>query len=153
MTWAIIIGLLLIGLLLVMLEVIFVPGTTLVGVLGVIFSGLGVYYSFQHYDFQIAMYVLGGAVLANVLVIFYGFKSGLWKRFSLKDTISGRTYDDRLVGLEVGQRGRTLSDIKPYGKAEFGDKIYEVKSNTGFISSGQEVEIQQLENNRIIIKQ
>ncbi|MBD8490367.1 NfeD family protein [Echinicola sp. CAU 1574] len=153
MTWAIIIGLLLVGLVLVLLEVVFVPGTTLVGILGIIFSGLGVYYSFQHYDFQVAMYVLGGAVLANVGVILYGFKSGVWKRFSLKDTVSSRAYDDRLAGLTVGQEGKTISDIKPYGKAEFGDKIYEVKSNMGFISAGQKVQIQQLENNRIIIKQ
>ncbi|WP_186754749.1 NfeD family protein [Echinicola salinicaeni] len=153
MTLVIIISLLLIGLALVLVEVIFVPGTTLVGVLGFLFSGLGIFFTFQNYDSQTALIVLGLTILANVVVVFYGFKSGVWKRFSLKDTISSRTYDDRLEGLQVGQKGKTISDIKPYGKAEFGDKIYEVKSNVGFISAGAEVEIHQLENNRIIIKQ
>jgi len=153
MTLAIIISLLLIGLILVLLEVIFVPGTTLVGVLGVIFSGLGIYFCFQNFDSQTSLLVLGLTILANVVVTFYGFKSGVWKRFSLKETISSRAYDDRLVGLEVGQMGKTISDIKPYGKAEFGDKIYEVKSNSGFISAGVEVKIEHLENNKIIIKQ
>ncbi|GAB3646713.1 hypothetical protein GCM10028791_07400 [Echinicola sediminis] len=153
MTLAIIISLLLIGLVLVLLEVIFVPGTTLVGVLGAVFSGLGIYFCFQQYDSKTAVFVLAVTILANVGVIIYGFRSGVWKRFSLKETISSRAFDDRLVGLEVGQKGRTLSDIKPYGKAEFGDKIYEVKSNSGFISAGTEVEIAQLETNKIIIKQ
>lgn len=153
MALAIIISLLLIGLALVLLEVIFVPGTTLVGVLGVVFSGLGIYFCFQQYNPQVALFVLAVTIFANVGVIIYGFRSGVWKRFSLKETISSRAFDDRLAGLEVGQKGKTLSDIKPYGKAEFGDKIYEVKSNTGYISAGAEVEIVQLENNKIIIKQ
>ncbi|GGZ40898.1 hypothetical protein GCM10007049_37780 [Echinicola pacifica] len=135
-----------------LLEVLFVPGTTLVGILGLAFSGLGVFLGFVNYDSSTAFLVLGLATLANVAVVFYGFKSGLWKRFSLKSTISSRSYDDRLLGLQVGLRGMTISDIKPYGKAEFGDTIYEVKSNDGFVSAGVQVEIHQLENNRIIIK-
>ncbi|AWW29927.1 nodulation protein NfeD [Echinicola strongylocentroti] len=152
MTWALILGLLVLGLILILLEVIFVPGTTVVGILGLAFSALGVYLTFVNYDSSTALWVLGLTAMTNVGVIFYGFKSGVWKRFSLKDTISSRTYDDRLEGLQVGLRGKTVSDIKPYGKAEFGDTIYEVKSNSGFIPAGQDVEIQQLEYNRIIIK-
>lgn len=152
MTWALILGLLVLGLILILLEVIFVPGTTVVGILGFAFSVLGVYLSFIHYESTTALMVLGATVLANVGVIFYGFKSGVWKRFSLKDTVSSRAYDGRLQGLQIGQRGKAISDIKPYGKAEFGELIYEVKSNDGFISAGTAVEIRHLEENRIIIK-
>ncbi len=153
MTWIIILSLLVLGLLMVLIEVIFVPGTTLVGIIGVIFTGLGIYVCFQNYDSDIAFIVLGVTVLGNILVVIYGFRSGVWNRFSLKETSMGRAFDERLAGLEIGQKGKTLSDVKPFGKAEFGDKIYEVKSNSGFIPAGTEVVIHKLENNKIIIKQ
>jgi len=71
--------------------------------------------------------------------------------FSFKDTITSRSFDGRLVGLEVGQKGRTLSDFRPFGKVEIGDKVYEAKSEKGFLSPGTEVFIEKLEDNKIIV--
>src|SRR5690606_20258107 len=103
-------------------------GVTFVGILGVIATAVGIYYAFKTFDNDTALTVLGLALLANVVVIIYGFRSGVWNRFSLKDTHTSRSFDDRLSGLEVGQKGKTLSDFKPYGKVEIGDKVYEAKS-------------------------
>jgi len=95
---------------------------------------------------------LGGTLLVNLALLVYGFRSGVWTKFSLKDTSTSRSFDDRLLGLEAGQEGRAVSDIKPFGKVEFGDNIYEVKSETGFIRVGSIVIISKLEDNKIIVK-
>jgi membrane-bound ClpP family serine protease len=153
MTWFILLTLLVIGLVLVLTEIIFVPGTTLVGLLGVVFTVLGVVYAFMNFGQETGWLVLGIAMIANFLILMLGLRSGIWKKFALKEAIVSRSFDDRLLGLEVGQKGRTVSDLKPYGKAEFGDKIYEVKSESGFISPNTPIYISKLENNRIIIKQ
>jgi len=152
MSLFILFSLLIIGLLLVLVEIIFVPGTTLVGILGVVFTAMGVFYAFITFGETIGWYVLGASILINLLVLILGFRSRAWDRFALKDTMNSRSHDDRLLGLEIGQKGKTISDLKPYGKAEFADKIYEVKSEEGFISPNTEVYIIKLENNRIIIK-
>src|SRR5690606_24401279 len=136
------------GIILILVEVLFVPGITFVGILGIIATVVGVYYGFQTFENNTAFTILGVALLANVVVIIYGFRSGVWSRFSLKDTITSRSFDDRLLGLEIGQKGKTVSDFKPYGKVEIGDKIYEAKSAMGFISPGTEVYIEKLEDNR-----
>src|SRR5690606_39966683 len=94
------------GIILMLVEVLFVPGTTLVGVLGVLVTGVGIYYGFISFETGTAITILGLALLANVSVIVYGFRSGVWNKFSLKDTISSRSFDDRLQGLEVGQQDR-----------------------------------------------
>ncbi len=151
MVWFILISLLALGVILVLVEVLFVPGTTLVGLLGVLVTGVGIYYGFINFETGTALAIVGSAVLANVAVIAYGFRSGVWDRFSLKDTIASRSFDDRLIGLEVGQKGLTVSDFRPYGKVVIGDKIYEAKSNVGFLSTGTDVYIEKLEDNRIII--
>jgi len=151
MDWVILVSLLSLGIILILVEVLFVPGITFVGILGIIATVVGIYYGFLTFENNTAFTILGVALLANVVVIIYGFRSGVWSRFSLKDTITSRSFDDRLLGLEIGQKGKTVSDFKPYGKVEIGDKIYEAKSAMGFISPGTEVYIEKLEDNRIII--
>lgn len=152
MTWFILISLLTIGLVLVITEILFVPGTTLVGILGVVVTIVGIYYAFISFDSQFAWIILGLTLLLNFSVLIYGFRSGVWKKFALKESITSRAFDDRLLGLEVGMEGKTISDLKPIGKAEFLNRIFEVKSNSGFISVGSKVFITKLENNTIIVK-
>lgn len=153
MTLLILFSLIIFGALLVMVEILFVPGTTIVGLIGVIFSGIGVYFGYLMFSPTTATAIFVLTVLVNAGMLAYGFKSGVWKKFSLMDTNTGGSFDDRLVGLEVGQKGRTKSDCRPFGKAEFGDRIYEVKSNDGFIATSKDIYIHKLENNKIIIKQ
>lgn len=153
MTVLILTSLILFGALLVMVEILFVPGTTVVGLIGVVFSGIGIYYGYQEFPLATATIIFLVTVLINLGMLIYGFKAGVWKKFSLMETNTGRSFDDRLVGLEIGQKGWTKSDCKPFGKAEFGDLIYEVKSDIGFISTNEAVYIHKLENNKIIIKQ
>lgn len=151
MAWFILSSLLILGIILVLVEILFVPGTTLVGILGVIVTAVGIYYGFKAFDNNTAVIILGLAMICNLGVIIYGFRSGVWNKFSLKETITSRSYDNRLAGLEVGQIGRTVSDFKPYGKVEIGDKVYEAKSESGFLSPGTSVHIIRLEDNKIII--
>ncbi|MEX2511448.1 MAG: NfeD family protein [Cyclobacteriaceae bacterium] len=152
MTWIVLLSLILFGALLVMLEIIFVPGTTVVGLLGMIFSVLGIFYAFLNFEVSVAYFILGITLMINIGLIVYGLKSGVWDRFSLKQTNTTRTYDDRLVGLEKGQKGLAISDCKPYGKIEVEDKIYEAKSSGGFIEAGTPIIIDKIEYNKIIIK-
>jgi membrane-bound ClpP family serine protease len=152
MTLLILGSLLTIGLILVLLEILFVPGTTLVGLLGVLVTAAGIYYAFITLENQTASLILGVTILVNFTALFYGFKSGVWKKFALKETLSSRTFDDRLLGLTLGLEGKAISDIKPIGKAEFLDKIYEVKSEMGLIPVGKTIFIHKLENNKIIVK-
>ncbi|MFD2202778.1 NfeD family protein [Shivajiella indica] len=152
MTWFILVSLLLIGLVLVLTEILFVPGTTLVGLLGLIVTLGGIYYAFIKFDNNLAWIIVGAALLLNFSALVYGFRSGVWNKFALKEAITSRSFDDRLAGLEIGMEGKAISDIKPIGKAEFGERIYEVKSDSGFIMVGTKVFIARLEDNKIIIK-
>jgi len=152
MTWFILLSLLIIGLLLVLTEILFVPGTTLVGIIGVFFTAGSIYFAFLKFDNQTAWIIAIFAIVINFIAIFYGFRSGVWSKFALKDTISHHAFEERLEGLGVGMEGKAISDIKPIGKAEIGDKIYEVKSDVGLIRAGTKIYIHKLENNKIIIK-
>jgi membrane-bound ClpP family serine protease len=151
MTILVLSSLLIIGLILLLAEVVFVPGTTVIGILGLIVSLAGVAYAFVSFEPEIAWWITGVAAILNLAAIVYGFSSGVWDRFSLKSAIEGGTFDGRTLGLQVGMPGRTVSDLKPVGKAEIGENIYEVRSSGGFIPVETEITIIKIENNTITV--
>src|SRR5690606_3498857 len=140
------------GLILLLAEVLFVPGTTVVGIFGLAVSLAGVVYAFLSFDAGIAWWITSIAVVLNLAAIVYGFSSGVWNRFSLNSAMQGGAFDGRTDALQIGMPGKTTSDLKPIGKASFGDIVYEVKSENGFIPVGTEVTIFKIENNKIIVK-
>lgn len=145
-------SLLIIGLILLMVEMLFIPGTTIVGILGFAVSLAGIAYAFLTFDSNTALWITAGAAVVNLGAVWYGFSSGVWNRFSLKSSMEGGAFDGRTEGLEIGMKGKAISDIKPFGKVLLGEKIYEVKSEEGFIEVGKNVEIIKIENNKILVK-
>lgn len=152
MTILILASLLIIGLILLLIEVLFIPGTTLVGIIGFGVSIAGVIYAFSAFDAELAFWITGIAAILNLIAVWYGFSSGVWNRFSLKSSLQGGAFDGRTLGLSVGMTGVAISDIKPFGKALFGENSYEVKSEDGFIEVGKTVSIVKIENNKILVK-
>ena len=145
-------SLLLTGLVLLLVEILFIPGTTVVGILGFLVSLAGLAFAFMNFDYSLALWITGGALVLNFGAVWYGFSSGVWKKLSLKSTQKGGAFDGRLDGLAVGMAGVAVSDIKPFGKAEIQDDWYEVKSETGFIEVGSAVVISKIEHNNITVK-
>lgn len=152
MTLLILSSLLIIGLILLLIEVLFVPGTTIIGIFGLAVSLAGVIYAFSAYESETAFWIVGIAAILNLIAVWYGFSSGVWNRFSLKSSMKGGAFDGRTLGLSIGMTGVAVSDIKPIGKASFGENSYEVKSEDGFIEVGKAVSIVKIENNKILVK-
>lgn len=152
MTLLILSSLLIIGLILLLVEVLFIPGTTVVGLMGLLVSIAGIAYAFLTFDSGTALWITAIAAILNLIAVWYGFSSGVWNRFSLKSSMQGGAFDGRTSGLTVGMSGKAISDIKPFGKVSFGDQIYEVKSEEGFIEVGKMVSIIKIENNKILVK-
>lgn len=150
--WLTVISLIVFGLLLVVAEVIFVPGTTIVGILGLVCLVFGIYEAFQYFDNTIAYAILGGTSVVFVAILYYVFTTRVWERFSLKKEIDSKFNKGMADVLSVGDIGKTVSSLKPIGKAEFNNKIYEVKSLGGFVEPKNKVEIIKIDNNQITIK-
>ncbi len=152
MTILVLASLLSIGLILLLVELLFIPGTTLVGILGLVVSLAGVAYAFLSFDSGTALWITAIAAVLNLAIVWFGFTSGVWNRFSLKSSMQGGAFDGRTDGLSVGMEGKAISDIKPFGKVSFGEGVYEVKSEEGFIEVGRTVNIIKIENNKILVK-
>jgi membrane-bound ClpP family serine protease len=151
MEWTIVISLVAIGLVLLLIEILFVPGTTLVGILGFIVLGIGVGLSFKYFGTEVGWITLGSTAVAAGLTLYISFKSNLWSRFALNSSNTGKVNEDP-VGLSVGDEGVTLSALRPIGKAEIGRKTFEVKTLGSYVEAGQRVRIIQLNLNQIFVE-
>ncbi|MGK7397912.1 MAG: NfeD family protein [Candidatus Cyclobacteriaceae bacterium M3_2C_046] len=150
--WLVVIILIVIGIILIIAEIIFIPGTTLVGILGGICAGLGVFLSFQNFSSATGFVVLSFTVVATVVSIFLSFKSNAWNKFALKTFSSSRVNEDIKPNIWTGDTGLTVSSLRPFGKAEFKDKIYEVKTNGNYLAAGTRIKVIKVENHRIIVE-
>lgn len=150
--WIIVIFLILFGLSLIVAEVIFVPGTTLVGILGFVLTGAGVYMGFTTFGESTGMWLLGLSLVAGLAALFYGLRSNAWTRFSLNSTSESRFNDEFVHQLGVGTIGKTISELRPQGKAEFNEQVYEVRSFGQYLESGTEVRIAKIESHIIFVE-
>ena len=150
--WITVISLILFGLFLIIAEIIFVPGTTLVGILGFIFLLLGVGLSFNYFGSETGWTTVGVSAVASGLILYYSFKANIWGRFSLKSSIESKVNEGEVDSLTVGTEGLTVSALRPVGKATLGEKMYEVKTLGEYLDSGSRVRVIKIIMNQIIVE-
>jgi membrane-bound ClpP family serine protease len=150
--WIIILSLLVIGLALIIVELVFVPGTTIVGLLGLVFAIVGIIISYRHFGNEIGFYVLLASLLTTLGAMLYSFRSGAWSKFSLTSSIQSKVNEGIMTAVHVGDEGITVSTLRPMGKAEFNKKTFEVRSGSNYVERGQKVRITEIESHQIIVE-
>jgi membrane-bound ClpP family serine protease len=150
--WIIIAVLILFGFGLIIIEILFVPGTTIVGIFGLLMSGFGVYYTYDNFGNTTGSLVLIGSVVVFLILLYISFKRGTWKKFTLKNEITSRFNEDLTKNFKIGDVGKAISTIKPIGNADFEGKFIEVISRDEYIEPGEMVEIIEKKGSQVIVK-
>jgi membrane-bound ClpP family serine protease len=151
MEWTVVISLVAVGLILLLVEILFVPGTTIVGVIGFVVLAIGVGLAYKYFGREIGWMTLGTTSVLAGLTLYISFKSNLWSRFALKTTNTDRV-NENPEGISVGEEGIALSALRPIGKAEIGKRTFEVKTLGAYVDSGKRVRIIQINSNQIIVE-
>lgn len=136
----------------IIVEIIFIPGTTVVGIFGFLIGIYGIYRSYEVFGETTGHTVLVISVVIGFAAVIYSFKSGHWERFALSKTIDGKVNENLTKDLKVSERGHTVSALRPIGKAEFNDIEYEVTSLGNYIEQNVEIEIIKIDKNKIYVK-
>lgn len=150
--WLAITVLILAGIALLIVEVIFIPGTTLVGLLGLVFILAGLIFSYNEYGSTVGNYVLIGTSAASLGALYFSFRKGAWKKYSLKSSIESKVNEGITAELKVGMEGIAISVLRPMGTAEFLGKIFEVKTNGDYLAAGTRIKIVHLQANDILVE-
>jgi len=150
--WVTVILLIMIGLVLIIVELIFVPGVTIVGILGFILVAVGIWISYAALGTNTGHLVLAAAVLTGGLALFYSFRSDAWSRFALKESNKSRVNEENPHLLQVGEEGTTVSALRPQGTALFKERRHEVQTMGTFLRPNTPVRIIKIVANKITVE-
>ncbi len=150
--WIVLISLIVIGLALIIIEVIFVPGTTIVGLFGLVCLAAGIWISFGQFGAGVGWAVTAiSAVSAGGLTI-YSFRAGAWKKFALNQTIDSKVNQDSPIPVDIGSRGIAMSSLRPMGKADFNGKEIEVSTLGDFVDTHTKVQVIKIQNRKVFVE-
>ena len=153
MVWIVIASLIVIGIIFLLLEVLVVPGTTVVGFIGAGMMIGGIYLSYDVYGPQIGTYTLVSSVILSVIAIGLALRSGTWKKIMLNTEVDGKINSVDSQKVYSGDEGLTITRLNPMGKALIKEEYYEVTSKDNLISENQEIVVIKVDGNKIIVKQ
>jgi membrane-bound ClpP family serine protease len=148
-----IIFLLLLGNILILAELLIIPGTIFTGLLGLgsIVGGCYLAYTNISVTASIVIFVINIVVLVIATILLLRAKT--WRKLSL-DTKIESSVDAKAEerGLNAGDSGKTTTRLAPMGKADFGSCSLEVTSIDGIIDPGTDVVIAKIEDHKIFVK-
>lgn len=148
---ALIITLIIVGILLLLIEMLVIPGIGFAGFLGLASLAGSCWYAFHRFG------VTAGGTVTLVVVcmvsgmLYYALRGKTWKRLSLDEAIDAKSTPDE-SRIAVGDRGRTLTRLSPSGMAKFGEMTCEVKSLENMVDPDTAVEVVLVEDNKIFVK-
>ncbi len=148
-----IIFLIILGIVLLLVEFLIIPGITIAGIGGFLCLAAGIFAAYYGHGVQVGNITLVSALVAVVLSFVVVFKSRTWKKIMLESNINGTVGDVKHdVSFKVGDRGKAITRLAPIGKAMINDKIVEAKSITGFVDENTEIEIVKIQNTNVVVK-
>lgn len=150
--WLIIL-LIVIGVLLLVAELILLPGMTLAGIGALLCYGAAVYFGFADFGTTGGVIVICAIVVLSVIATAISLRNRTWQRFSLKQQIDGTSQPLPGDKISEGDRGVTVTRLAPMGKVAIGRETYEAKSfGDVFLDPGKDVEVVGFENFSVIVK-
>jgi membrane-bound ClpP family serine protease len=153
MAWIILLLIISIGLGLIVIEIIFVPGTTVVGIAGLLCVIGGVWFGFSEFGKPMGWTITAVTVLVSTAVIIVSLKSGVWKRFALNKSMDSKVNEHIPISVNTGDEGIALSALRPIGNAEFGNDKMEVTTLGELIDTGSKVKVTHIEGRIIYVEQ
>lgn len=166
-----IIGIIVFGLLLVLVEIFFLPGTTISGLLGIGSIIGGIVLSYVHLGTEMGNTILLCSMAIGLIFIMLAYRKLKSGDISLNEDMSqsrvpspafhkvtrniGNHDDhtvDKLYAVKVGDKGIALGDIKPTGKAIINNLTYIVKSAEGFIPDNASIEVVAIRQNSVDVR-
>ncbi len=147
-----IILLILLGIVLILLEILVVPGITIAGIGGIALMIAAVYMAYQ-IDANYGVYVITGNIVLLLVAIIFALRAKTWNRISLNTKISGKVETVKKEEIKKGDIGITVSRLAPMGKVFINDKYYEAKTRGIFIDPQQNIRVIKVNGNQLLVEE
>lgn len=142
---------LLIGLILILLEVLVTPGI-IVGAIGVMFMGFGIYKTYTDYGMSAGNWTLFIVFVTSIAAIIMALRSNAWKKMSNQSVMDGKMNVVDTDKIQPGDNGITLSALRPGGNALINGQRVEVTTIGESLDADVEIVVKEIRLNKIFVK-
>lgn len=133
--------LLLFATVMLVVEVVFIPGFGFTGVLGMLSMIGSVAYAFIMSGVAAGWITLLVGVLICIALFLWALYGNSLDKMALKNNINSKVNELDVKLFAVGDRGVTRTRLALIGEALINGQVVEVKSESGFINENEEIEI------------
>ena len=148
----VIVLIILLGLVLILLEFFVIPGVSIAGIGGFIFSSGGVYLAYQSFGAVGGHLTLFVTVLLSAIALIVSLKSGSWQRLSLNTVIDARVETVPTALIHEGDEGVAITRLNPIGNVRVNNELIEGRCPGQFLDENTLVVVQKVFKTYIIVK-
>ncbi|MDR2912745.1 MAG: serine protease [Alistipes sp.] len=150
--WWLIALLIVVGGLMLIAELVLMPGITVaaIGALGC--YGGAAYMAYTRHGVVGLLVVVAAVIVLTVAATWFSLRARTWQRFALGDKIESRSQEAPERKVKVGARGVALGRLAPMGTVVVDGVGYEAKTTGEFVDQHTEVEVVGFENFNIVVK-
>jgi len=149
MTLTAIILLVILGVVLLLLEVLVLPGG-IVGIIGFAIIVLSIYLAYGK-DNTTGHIVLASSVAVSVGLVYLSLRARTWDRLALNSNVESKSPAIDQDSIQVGDSGKAISRIAPRGTAKINGQLVEVTSLGDLIDEATELEVIKVEGTKIVV--
>jgi membrane-bound ClpP family serine protease len=143
--------LLALGWILLLLEVVILPGL-IAGIVGFVLQICGAVLIWNNYDQPAGWLVVSGMTIINGITLWWSFRDSSWKGMTLHETVDGKVGGTANLGIAVGDTGISISRLAPAGTAKIQEQLLEVHSLEGFINEQENLIVVKITPDKIFVK-
>ena len=151
MTPLVVLLILLFGILLFIAEVFLLPSGIL-GKIGFIVTIIGLSFAYYIFGFNYGTLCVFAALAINGALLYFGTDRISKSKMAMQQTSDGKVNIFSDFGLKIGDKGLTITDLRPEGKAIFNNEKITIWSFNGFVDANEIVEINQIKDNKIFVQ-
>lgn len=140
------------GLLLLAFELFIAPGFGLPGVIGIGLLMASVYLTFGSDSLTVGAYSIVILGLGLFLIFRFVPRTRVAKAFVLESSIDQTAPPRNELEALVGAIGVALTDLRPAGVAQFGERRVDVVTSGEFIVRGSSIRVVQVEGPRVVVR-
>lgn len=148
-----IISLIITGILLLVAELVLLPGVSLAGICALCAYSGAIYAAFTKYGTTGGVIVITIIIAVSIVATVISLRAKTWQKLSLKDSVDGTSQPLPENEVAVGDKGITVTRLAPSGNISINEKTYEAKSSGDiYVDPRTDVEVVGFENFTIIVK-
>ena len=145
--------LIILGIILLLVEFLIIPGITIAGIKAFILFTGGIVSAYYYHGVKFGNYVTLATIFCIVMVFIFTFRSKTWNRMGLNAASDSKLERIKEEKISVGSLGKTISKLSPIGKAIFEQKVVEVRSNGNYINTNTEIVVIRIEGFKIFVEE